>query len=243
MHSAIAYSYGGPVPKQPLDHLPHPVLVRVLRWTHTLRLPLLFDHRKLAIGQLGERHILRTVRDNRLVHHVQLVTVLEDAVVRLDGHTADDLAVHLAGEDEETARRFGWWPAKSTEETVTHAFEEWAQDWIQQRPRRTFAVRRQQDRHLVGGCQLRMRPDLVGEVSYWTNASERRRGYASRALRLLIGYAGVLDLIRLEALIACDNIASRRVAVAAGFTELAIVVEDDQEMVRYGLNMAGSGRA
>jgi hypothetical protein len=27
-----------------------------------------------------------------------------------------------AGEDEETARRFGWWPARSTEETVRAAY-------------------------------------------------------------------------------------------------------------------------
>ena len=36
---------------------------------------------------------------------------LTDGVVLLDRFTADDMDAHLAGEDEEQARRFGWWPS------------------------------------------------------------------------------------------------------------------------------------
>jgi hypothetical protein len=36
----------------------------------------------------------------------------------LNGFTTVDIAAHLAGEDEETARRFCWWPQTSTEATV-----------------------------------------------------------------------------------------------------------------------------
>ena len=40
--------------------------------------------------------------------------------------TEQDAAAHVAGEDEETARRFGWWPERSTEETVRAAYADWA---------------------------------------------------------------------------------------------------------------------
>jgi hypothetical protein len=38
---------------------------------------------------------------------------LQDGVIVLDQYTDADAAAHLAGEDEETARRFGWWPESS----------------------------------------------------------------------------------------------------------------------------------
>lgn len=47
---------------------------------------------------------------------------LTDGVVVLTGHTSADVARHLSGEDEETARRFGWWPRHSTEQTVLDAY-------------------------------------------------------------------------------------------------------------------------
>ena len=36
--------------------------------------------------------------------------VLTDGVVRLNGFSLRDAAAHLAGEDDEQARRFGWYP-------------------------------------------------------------------------------------------------------------------------------------
>ena len=33
-----------------------------------------------------------------------------DGIIFLNRYTDDDIPAHLAGEDEETARRFGWWP-------------------------------------------------------------------------------------------------------------------------------------
>ena len=38
---------------------------------------------------------------------------LQDGVIGLDQYPDADVAAHLAGEDEETARRFGWWPESS----------------------------------------------------------------------------------------------------------------------------------
>ncbi|MEX2221066.1 MAG: GNAT family N-acetyltransferase [Candidatus Rokuibacteriota bacterium] len=60
---------------------------------------------------------------------------------------------------------------------------------------------------------------LVAEVGYWVAASDRRRGVAVTAVRLLSAWAfESLALGRLELRAAEPNVASNRVAVAAGFT-------------------------
>src|SRR4051794_39693308 len=152
-----------------------------------------------------------------VVHHFDVVPRLSDGVVILDAHGPDDIELQVAGEDEETARRFGWWPEQSDARTVERAFQDWANDWVLGRGRRTFAVRTDGGR-LVGGCELRVQPDgATGRVSYWTNANDRGRGYGSRALALLVDYAASAGLARLESHVAADNVASCRVSERAGF--------------------------
>jgi hypothetical protein len=46
----------------------------------------------------------------------------EDDEVVLTGYGLEDVDDHLAGEDEEMAWQFGWWPKRSTAETVVAAF-------------------------------------------------------------------------------------------------------------------------
>jgi hypothetical protein len=58
---------------------------------------------------------------DRTTDHSRVTPVITDGVVELGAHTMADLDAHLAGEDEETARRFGWWPRASTPETVRRA--------------------------------------------------------------------------------------------------------------------------
>ena len=52
--------------------------------------------------------------DGRRSLHYGLVTAVpelrNDGII-LNAHTDSEVAAHVAGEDEETARRFGWWPA------------------------------------------------------------------------------------------------------------------------------------
>ena len=51
---------------------------------------------------------------------------------------------------------------------------------------------------------------------------------------LLVGYAASIGVTRLEAHVAPDNHASRRVAESAGFTQAGTVTGDDgTEMIRY----------
>lgn len=159
----------------------------------------------------------------------------------LNSHADDEAAAHAAGEDEETARRFGWWPARSTEETVRAAYANWARNWQDDGPVRAFAARDPGSGALVGGCELRIGPDGAGEVSYWTHAGQRGRGHARNALALLIGYAGSIGVTRLEAHVAHDNHASRRVAEAAGFAQAGTFTDDDgTEMIRYARSASGS---
>jgi hypothetical protein len=49
---------------------------------------------------------------------VAAVPELRSDRILLNAHTDEDVAAHVAGEDEETARRFGWWPRHSTEQGV-----------------------------------------------------------------------------------------------------------------------------
>lgn len=184
-----------------------------------------------------ERHLHLDIAPTEtlsVVHHFEVVPRLSDGVVVLDAHRPDDIEAHVAGEDEETAHRFGWWPAKSDASTVERAFRDWTDDWLQGRPRRTFAVRTADER-LVGGCEVRVEPDgVTGHVSYWTNAGERGRGYSSRALALLVDYARSAGLVSLEAHVAADNVASRRVSERAGFARQESFTGDDGEtMIRY----------
>jgi hypothetical protein len=53
----------------------------------------------------------------------------QDEEVVLTGYGLGDVDDRIGGEDEETARRFGWWPKRSTTETVTATFSAWARDW------------------------------------------------------------------------------------------------------------------
>jgi len=162
------------------------------------------------------------------------VPELRGGAVLLTGHHPRDATAHVAGEDEETARRFGWWPQRSTEAGVLATYEAWAAQWRDDGPRRTFATRDAATGALVGGCELRINPDgAAGEVSYWTNADQRGRGYAKQALALLCDYAASIGVTRLEAHVATDNHASRHVAESAGFTESGTLLEEGEERVRY----------
>jgi hypothetical protein len=58
-----------------------------------------------------------------------MVPELRGERIFLNAHTDDDVVAHVAGEDEETARRFGWWPKQSTEETVRAADRLRGIDW------------------------------------------------------------------------------------------------------------------
>jgi len=167
-------------------------------------------------------------------------TLRGDAVI-LTCHQPQDAAAQVAGEDEETARRFGWWPQRSTEQGVLATYERWAAQWRDDGPRRAFATRDAITGVLVGGCELRISPAGAGEVSYWTHADQRGKGYAKQALALLCEYAATVGVTRLEAHVAVDNHASRHVAKSAGFTESHTITQEGELRIRYIKNLVLAG--
>ena len=82
-------------------------------------------------------------------------------------------------------------------------------------------------------------PGFTGDLD--AHAGQRGRGHARNALALLAGYAASIGITRLEAHVALDNHASRRVAEAAGFTLASTVTDDDgTEMIRYTRDASGN---
>lgn len=149
---------------------------------------------------------------------------LTDSVVVLDGHTLDDLAAHLAGEDEEQARRMGWYPASSTVETVGAAILRWQEEWRRGGATRAFAVREAATGGLVGQCEIRLKDAEIGEMSYVVFPAYRGRGFATRAVRLACDFAlAELGVERMELYIEPDKLPSRAVARNAGFVEEGVL--------------------
>ena len=156
---------------------------------------------------------------------------LSDGVVVLDRFRLDDAQAQLAGEDEEHARRFGWYPARSTLETVRTAILGWQEQWRTGGPTRAFAVRDAHTGELMGGCEVRLRGGGLARMSYWTFPAHRGRGLASRAVCLACSYAfRELGVKRMDLHIAADNVASRGVARRAGFTEENLVPPEGEEV-------------
>lgn len=147
---------------------------------------------------------------------------IADGVILLDGHRLSDVAAIVAGEDEELARRFGWWPARSTWQDGRTAVERWQHQWRTGGSVRSFAVREAPTSVLVGGCEIRLGEHGNAAMSYWVFPHHRRRGFASRAVRLASDFAlAELGVKRLELHIAADNLASRGVARRIGIGESA----------------------
>lgn len=155
---------------------------------------------------------------------VRLPASLTDGVIVLDAHSLADAEAHWRGEDDEMRRRFDS-PRPPTLEEVQAAIGRWVEARAAGGPNFAYALRTPAG-VLVGGCEMRRLGPGRANVSYWVFPSFRGKGYAARALRLLCAAAAeIADMRRLEAHIDPDNLASRRVAEAAGFGE-AGVVED-----------------
>ena len=145
---------------------------------------------------------------------------LTDGVIRLDEFGAGDVDAHLANEDEEMARRFGWWTKRSTAHNVRSAFHRWSESWATGGAIRAFAVREVATAALVGSCELRLEDDQIARASYAIGPQARRRGFASRALELVTQWAfDCLGIARIELYIEPDNTASRGVARRCGYVE------------------------
>ena len=170
--------------------------------------------------QASKAQVIATILDQT----AEVTPTLTAGQVMLDGHRATDARAHLDGEDKEHARRFGWWPERSTLASVTAAIRRWQHHWVVGGHTRAFAVRDAHEGTLVGGCELRFTGPDVAEISYWTFPAKRRRGLATRAVRLARDFAfDELGAARMEARIEPDNHASRTVVERAGLAEEGVL--------------------
>ena len=144
---------------------------------------------------------------------------LTDGVVLLDGFDAGDARALVEGEDDEIARRLGWFPWRSTLEDAERSVRSWSEDWRGLGAVRAFAVRLP-SRVLVGTCDVHQTGEGRAFMSWVTFADYRQRGLATRAGRLVCAWAfEALSIDRMEAYVAPDNHASLGVARNLGFRE------------------------
>lgn len=74
---------------------------------------------------------------------------------------------------------------------------------------------------VIGDVGLLFEEDAPAEIGYRIVAEHRRQGYATEALRLLVGLGfGTFDQPSLEAETAEDNVASQRTLARLGFVEV-----------------------
>jgi predicted acetyltransferase len=102
-----------------------------------------------------------------------------------------------------------------------------------------FAIHRRTDDLRVGRIHLRITDDplilrALGHSGDAVDEAHRRNGYATRAIRLVVGLAGVFGVTPLWVLIEPDNIASRKSVERVGF-DLVDTVETLPEGTALGL--------
>ncbi|MBN9792023.1 GNAT family N-acetyltransferase [Pseudonocardia sp. TMWB2A] len=161
--------------------------------------------------------------------------MLADGVVVLSPLGWDDVTAHLAGEDAEIVRWLGGAPATpaTARAHVRRAIERWADDG----PKLSFGIRVDGGAVLVGTIDVDLDPagDRAG-LSYGVYAAYRRRGLATRAVRLAARYLGERGDVRWISIdVDPQNTASVGVARRAGFRFLRHVVDDEGSFDRYEL--------
>jgi ribosomal-protein-alanine N-acetyltransferase len=146
---------------------------------------------------------------------------LDDGVVVLRPWTVADAGWYADTARDPQIQRWTSEPADLTEAAVRKAIE---------RMHRTsshagLAILDAATGELLGNAGLarsRHHP-MTGEISYWLAPAVRGRGVAARAVRLLVGWAWRCGLHRVELFTHVDNVASQRVAEAAGLTRERVV--------------------
>lgn len=145
---------------------------------------------------------------------------LSDDVVLLRPIALSDIESYVARQDDEMARRFEWSGPASVED-VRGGVSRWVESWRSGGSERNFAIVDPATGDMIGDCELELRDDGFVNVMYAVFNGWRRRGVATRAVRLLAQHAaevfpGHSLLFRIHP----DNEGSKGVAQAVG-AELA----------------------
>lgn len=142
---------------------------------------------------------------------------LGDGVVTLRAMQPDD-ATALAETDDELTLAWGFTGRAHTVEQVRRATDRAGLDWLvgDVAP---FSIVDDASGRVAGSVRLRQAgPPDVGGIGYVVHPAFRGRGFTTRALQLLVPWAfGPGGFTRLELGAKAGNVASQRVALAAGF--------------------------
>ena len=166
---------------------------------------------------------------------------LTDGVILLRPLNSEDALDHLAGEDDEIVKWLGG--RRSTLATVQSYISICEENWRSNGSRRAFGVFDCATSRLIGNIEanLALHPPLeLGQVnvSYGVFPEWRGKGVALRALRLMSGYLRTSTGMRQMVLrVACENVASIRVAEKAQFQFLGFFEEPEGRMARYALTL------
>lgn len=165
------------------------------------------------------------------------VETISDDVILLRPFTLEDAEVHLRGEDDELIKWLS--DGKSTLAGVNHWIEQNTLSMKNGGPVFTFGI--VADGTLVG--MVEMRNDLLSSegftsgdvnISYGIYPRYRRRGYASRAVRLMVNFVANRGFHKAIIKVSPHNDRSLRVAERCGFTkERQLVTENGEPMIIY----------
>jgi RimJ/RimL family protein N-acetyltransferase len=114
--------------------------------------------------------------------------IFDDGTIRLRPLTLADAHEWLAGEDDDMARGFEF-PRRSTHEDVVRAIGDWSESWRLAGPVRQWAICDSATAAIAGGVELRQLEGSDVNLSYVVFPPWRRRGIATRAAELALGYA------------------------------------------------------
>ncbi|MEX0665351.1 MAG: GNAT family N-acetyltransferase [Acidimicrobiia bacterium] len=160
---------------------------------------------------------------------------LHDDVVVLRPPREDDVDAITAAVQDPEIPRYTRIPSPYTRNDATQfvraAIENWSGGRLPRVPAGdaqiglSFMIVDRSDDSLIGGIGTHdsENPE-VREIGYWVARDARRRGIATRAVRLLSRWAiNELGLRRLELMTHVDNVASQGVAERAGFTREGVL--------------------
>ena len=167
--------------------------------------------------------------------------VLMDEALELRPYALSDTATIAALDADPDVQRWFDWPQnsngspeavaarlRSADATVRTKWDQWRSG-----KEYTFVIRDRQTDSGLGWVDVQLRGAGRGNVSYGVLAAWRGNGAATRAVRLISGFAfELLGLVRLEIRADATNVASRRVAEKAGFV-LEGVFRSSGEIERY----------
>jgi RimJ/RimL family protein N-acetyltransferase len=144
---------------------------------------------------------------------------LKDGELLLRPSREADAPAIQAVYSEPDIRKWMGWDDRTPDESEARANIDRAADAWEEGTWAVFRIVDAATDEVIGGINLRLGEHDIAEISYFLGASVRGRGLATRAVRLVAGWAfDELAIERIELRAHPDNGPSLRVAESSGFT-------------------------